>query len=224
MQSLNRIPIFTRITLLGLVLMVTSLGLFGQNSIKYLALGDSYTIGESIEEAGRWPNQLAAMMRESGKQVTDPVIIARTGWTTGELMEAIQVENPADDFDMVSLLTGVNNQYRGYSLTECKAETETLLQTAIRLAGGDKDKVFMVSIPDYGYMPFGAAKKEKNGAEIDQFNAAAKAVADAYNVKFIDITPASRQERDDWVADDELHPSAVQYKAWVEVIWSALNP
>ena len=191
--------------------------------IKFLALGDSYTIGESVAEKDRWPNQLAARLNEAGIQVEAPKIIARTGWTTDELMSAMDKESFEDEYDLVSLLIGVNNQYRGYPLEECRDETEELLERALRLAGGDKNKVFMVSIPDYGYTPFGEKDKERIGKEIDAFNAMGKALADEYEISFFDITPVSREDRKNWVAADGLHPSGEQYAGWVEVILEGLK-
>lgn len=189
-----------------------------QSKLSYLALGDSYTIGESVAEKDRWPNQLADRLAEKGIEVAKPEIIAQTGWTTDELIEAMGREELEPGYDVVSLLIGVNNQFRGYSLETCKEETESLLATAIQLAGGDPGKVFMVSIPNYGYTPFGEKNKEEITKDLARFNAAGKMAAEQYGVKFVNITPVSEEDQENWVAKDGLHPSGAQYGGWVKVI------
>lgn len=183
-----------------------------------MALGDSYTIGESVSEKERWPVQLIDSLNASGFSFAAPQIIATTGWTTGELKDGIARENPEGPFDLVSLLIGVNNQYRGRSLEEYRQQFEGLLEQAIAFAGNDASRVFVVSIPDYGVTPFAASRDpQKIGSEIDAFNAAAKEIAGAYNVDFVDITPGSRRakEEPDLIANDELHPSGRMYSQWV---------
>ena len=132
-----------------------------KNSISYLALGDSYTIGEAVSEDQRWPVQLTEKLNEAGIKVDDPLIIAKTGWTTNELQEAIAEKNPETDYDLVSLLIGVNNQYRGYPIDQYKKEFKELLLQAVVFADGDTTKVFVVSIPNYGVTPFGMEKGEE---------------------------------------------------------------
>lgn len=194
-------------------------------SMKYLALGDSYTIGESVAEQDRWPNQLAAALQAKGKAIDPPTIIATTGWRTDNLKNAIDIARLKPEYDLVSLLIGVNNQYQGKPLDVFKVEFEELLNTAIRLAKGDKAHVFVVSIPDYGYTPFGKSKQEKISRELDAFNAASEEIAKKYGVRYVYITDISRKglEQPDLVASDELHPSGKMYKAWVDVIVKAID-
>ena len=184
--------------------------------LRYLALGDSYTIGESVPEAGRWPMQLAAALRERGVAMADPRIIATTGWTTDELSAAMDAAEPLGDWHLVSLLIGVNNQYRGRDLGEYVSEFTALLDRAIGLAGGRASRVLVLSIPDWGRTPFGQASGRDTAliaSELDAYNAAAAAACTARGVAFVDITPASRAPGAG-VADDGLHPDAAQYAAW----------
>lgn len=188
----------------------------------YLALGDSYTIGESVSEADRWPVQLVASLKNAGISFAEPRIIARTGWTTNELMSAIDAADLNQTFDLVSLLIGVNNQYRGYKIDQQEREFEILLHKAIAFAGGDRSKVFVVSIPDYGVTPFGKnGNPEKIATEIDQYNAINKKIADLYQIQYFDITPISRLAlgNPDLIARDGLHPSGLMYQEWVKLIF-----
>jgi lysophospholipase L1-like esterase len=186
-----------------------------------LALGDSYTIGQSVEEAERWPVQLAALMRAQGLAVDDPIIIARTGWTTAELAARIDEAAPEGPFDLVSLLIGVNNQYRGLGPLEYKQEFKDLLVRAIELAGGEARRVVVLSIPDWGVTPFAA---ERDGAliasEIDLFNSMNAAVTAEMGAAYVDVTPISRQAGDDrsLIADDGLHPSGEMYGMWAAAV------
>lgn len=187
--------------------------------MSYLALGDSYTIGESVTEQGRWPVQLAAALRERGIALAAPRIIATTGWTTDELSAAMDAAGPLGQFDFVSLLIGVNNQYRGRPVDDYQGEFAGLLDRAIQLAGGRADRVLVLSIPDWGVTPFGLASGRdiaKIAAELDAYNAAAAAVCAARGVAFVDITPASRSPGDqpERIAEDGLHPSALAYADW----------
>lgn len=191
--------------------------------LDYLALGDSYTIGESVEENERWPVQLADRLRGDGVEIKSPKIIATTGWRTDQLKAAIKNdEELLASYDLVSLLIGVNNQYQGRSVESFAPEFEELLQKAIELAGSDKDKVFVVSIPDYGKTPFGASKAEEIARELDEYNAISKEICDRYDVRYFDITPISRQDdpNGELVADDNLHPSGKQYELWVDSFYS----
>jgi len=191
-----------------------------EKTFTFLALGDSYTIGESVDEKGRWPVQLADSLKERGIEVADPVIIATTGWRTDELAASIKKEKPSKDFDLVSLLIGVNNQYQGKSVKSYEPEFKALLETAIEHAGGDKSKVFVVSIPDYGYTPFGKEKQTKISYELDEYNAVNKRLTEAHGISYYNITDISRNGFNDpeLVADDKLHPSGKQYSLWVELI------
>jgi lysophospholipase L1-like esterase len=191
-----------------------------QRSIKFLALGDSYTIGESVAEPERWPNQLAQKLK-----LPAPKIIATTGWRTDQLIKAIDAAKLKPEYDYVSLLIGVNNQYQGKPIDVYEREFEQLLNTAIKLAKGKKKNVFVVSIPDYGYTPFGKAKQEKISLELDQYNAINKRITKKYGVHYFDITPISRKglEDADLVATDGLHPSGKMYAQWVELIYMGLK-
>jgi lysophospholipase L1-like esterase len=192
---------------------------------KFLALGDSYTIGESVSEEKRWPVQLVMALNKDGGNFQPPRIIATTGWRTDDLKRAIIAENTDKNYDLVSLLIGVNNQYQGKSTKDYAAEFEELLSMAIAFAGGDKSKVFVVSIPDYGFTPFGKEKQKKISEELDEFNRINKMISDKYQASYFNITPISRKGFDhpELVAADNLHPSAKQYSQWVEVILKGLT-
>lgn len=187
--------------------------------MRYLALGDSYTIGEDVAEDGRWPVQLAALLREDGIAMDPPTIVARTGWTTDELSAAMDDAELEREYDLITLLIGVNNQYRGRPLDEYEAQFASLLERAIALAGGRTDRVLVLSIPDWGVTPF-AAKSGRDtariGAELDAFNNAAAATCAGRAVRFVDITPISRDPgaMPAMIAADGLHPSAAQYALW----------
>ena len=190
--------------------------------VRYLALGDSYTIGESVAQSQRYPVLLTADLRAAGLNVENPLIIARTGWTTANLQAGIEdADIEGRTYDLVSLLIGVNNQFQGRSLEEYKTEFAELLQQAVDFAGGDKDRVFVVSIPDYAFTPFGqsASNTSTISAEIDIFNAAAADITAENAIDFYNITPISRMGNDDpeLVADDGLHPSGKQYQLWVDL-------
>lgn len=209
--------------LLAIVLLGICMNAVAVAPKRYLALGDSYTIGESIAESGRLPLQLTAALRAQGRDYDDPEIIARTGWTTKELQDAIALAKPKAPFDLVTLLIGVNNQYRGGDLRRYRSEFSKLLMHAIALAGRDKNQVLVLSIPDWGVTPF--ARNDKRGSrrigkQIDAFNAEAEDVCRKNGVRFINITRASRDRGGeiDMLAADGLHPSAEMYARWVEVI------
>lgn len=186
---------------------------------RYLALGDSYTIGEDVAESDRWPMQLARALRENGVALADPRIIARTGWTTDELDAAIDAEEPLGTFDFVSLLIGVNNQYRGRAVDNYREAFAALLERSIGFAGGRTDRVLVLSIPDWGATRFGSGSGRDLAdvsRELDAYNATAKAICAARGVAFVDITPVSRERGQDtaMLAADGLHPSAAMYAAW----------
>lgn len=192
------------------------------NEISYLALGDSYTIGESVPLDQNWPHQLVRRLRTENIQVSEPQIIAVTGWTTDELQAGIAKENPQGPFGMVSLLIGVNNQYRGYKISQYKEEFAALLQQAIDFAGGDKRRVFVVAIPDYGVTPFGQKKEpERIDNELRIYNALAAQHCESLGIPFIDIFEVSKEALNNPVmsATDNLHPSAKMYSRWVDVIF-----
>jgi lysophospholipase L1-like esterase len=188
-------------------------------SLRYLALGDSYTIGEGAAADGRWTRQLAAALRADGVPLSDPVTIARTGWTTDELDAAIDAAAPASDYDFATLLIGVNNQYRGRDVGEYAHEFEALLARAIGFAGGRTERVLVLSIPDWGATRFGRDSGRdlaQIARELDAYNAAARAVRARRGVAFVDITPASRTRGVEaaMLAEDGLHPSAAMYALW----------
>ena len=190
----------------------------------YLALGDSYTIGQSVSEMGRFPIQLTEKLNDDGFDFSNPKIIAQTGWTTSNLQTGITSESiEGQIFDIVSLLIGVNNQYQGRDIEEYKTEYAELLNQAIAFANNDENKVFVVSIPDYAFTPFGqsSGNAETISIEIDEFNAACKEITEAAGVAFFNITPISRQGLDEseLVASDNLHPSAEQYSQWVDFFY-----
>ncbi len=187
-------------------------------TIRYLALGDSYTIGESVAENERWPKQLAAMLSEKNIQ-TEVTIIARTGWTTEELWQGIQASPPQGTYDLVSLLIGVNNQYRGYSVDEYREQFRFVLNKSIEYAGGDVNRVIVLSIPDWGVTPFAAGRHvDVISKEIGIFNTVNREETEAAGAHYVDITPISRQVLDDpaLVAFDGLHPSRKMYTLWAE--------
>ncbi|WP_234737128.1 SGNH/GDSL hydrolase family protein [Tellurirhabdus bombi] len=185
----------------------------------FLSLGDSYTIGESVPETDRWSVQLATMLREQGVNVANPDIIARTGWTTEELQAAIKSSGNTKTYNLVSLLIGVNNQYRGQSLEKYRSEFNALLQTATQYAGGNKARVFVLSTPDWGVTPFAASQnRQKIATEIDAFNAVAREECQKAGIAYVDITPISRTASGDLsqIADDQLHFSGKMYRQWAE--------
>jgi len=215
--------------LILLVLLGLCMNAIAASPKRYLALGDSYTIGESIAETGRFPIQLVAALHERGIAFEAPEIIARTGWTTAELQAAIDLAKPRPPYDLVTLLIGVNNQYRGGDLRRYRSEFSKLLMHAIALAGRDKKQVLVISIPDWGVTPFARGDKRdarRIAKQIDAFNAEARDVCAKNDVRFIDITPASRDGGGEtaMLAGDGLHPSAAMYARWVEVIMATAFP
>jgi lysophospholipase L1-like esterase len=190
---------------------------------RILALGDSYTIGESVDATDRWPVRLAMRLRERDIEIADPVIVAQTGWTTHELSVAIEAANLDGEFDLVTLLIGVNNQYRGGLVDTYRSSLRGLLERAIAFARARSSRVILVSIPDWGVTPFAARSGrdvERIGAEIDMFNDAGRAEASRAGVTFVDVTAISRHAKDDvsLIARDGLHPSGAMYEEWTALI------
>jgi lysophospholipase L1-like esterase len=190
-----------------------------------LCLGDSYTIGESVSEDERFPDQCVRLLEKHGVRFSKPQIIAKTGWTTDELIHAIHEAKVTGTFDAVTLLIGVNNQYREYNKDTYRKEFMELLNTAIKYAGGNADHVFVVSIPDWGGTPFGAndgkqRSQAKIGEEIDEYNAIGKEEALKAKVHFTDINPFSKKAATDasLIANDNLHPSGKMYAGWAEML------
>lgn len=184
-----------------------------------LCLGDSYTIGESVLPGENFPNQAIGLLRKDGYAFEDPEILAKTGWTTDELQAAIDNNSFKNAYDFVTLLIGVNNQYRGRTVEGYKSEFESLLKQAIQFANDKAGHVIVLSIPDWGITPFARDRDTKQIAiEIDNYNAANKVIAEKYKVSYIDITPTTRQAATDrsLIASDGLHPSAKEYAKWSE--------
>jgi lysophospholipase L1-like esterase len=195
----------------------TDLTDMAHSTYNYLALGDSYTIGESVLPAENFPNQTIQLVKKGGYDFKPPEIIAKTGWTTDELQTAINNHEFHSPYDFVTLLIGVNNQYRGRTVENYKPEFENLLNQAIQFAGGKKDHVIVLSIPDWGATPFANGRDRIQIArEIDEYNAANKLISEKYKVSYIDITPGTREAATDpsLLAADGLHPSAKEYSRW----------
>lgn len=191
----------------------------------YLALGDSYTIGESVPVYENFPYQLVQMLRKAGISVYAPEIVAKTGWTTDELLLGINNTRFLDAYDFVTLLIGVNNQYRGWPADEYATQFEVLLNQAIRFAGNKRDAIFILSIPDWGVTPF-AEGRDRSGIakEIDVYNNINKTIAGKYGIKYIDITPGTREAGSDktLLAADGLHPSGKEYGRWAAQLSTAI--
>jgi lysophospholipase L1-like esterase len=216
--------------LLFFILLIWNVNAMSQNQKemgkKMLALGDSYTIGESVQENDRWPMQLVDMLREAGNNFEKPEIIAKTGWTTDELIAAINEAKPQGPYDLVSLLIGVNNQYRGNSISIYREEFEFLLRKAIDFAGGDIKKVIVVSIPDWGVTPFAEGRdRVKISMEIDLFNAANRAISEEMGITYVEITIESKLAATDLslIAQDGLHPSAKMYSQWAKAVYDKIH-
>ena len=192
-----------------------------QQIYTYLALGDSYTIGESVLLQKSFPYQTVQILRKQNYNFSAPEIIAKTGWTTDELQEGIKDHEFLSKYDFVSLLIGVNNQYRGRDVIEYKEQFEALLKTAIELANGKKEHVIVISVPDYSLTFFAKSMDtEKIAREIEMFNSVNKALSIQYKAQYVDNSLDWQKVKDDaaLIAEDGLHPSAKAYKIWAEKI------
>ena len=192
-----------------------------QAPTRYLALGDSYTIGEAVAEEERWTHQLVDLLQAEGVPLQTPTTIARTGWTTDELDTAIDEAAPGGDFGFVTLLIGVNNQYRGRDVENYRGEFAALLERAVGFAGGDAGRVMVLSIPDWGVTPFGQASGRDPAviaAQLDAYNAANRELTLSRGAAWVDITPVSRLRGAEapMVAGDGLHPSGSMYREWAQ--------
>ncbi len=190
---------------------------------RFLALGDSYTIGEGVDANQRWPVQLCERLRSAGQAIGDPEIIARTGWTTDELLTAIDEASPRPPYALVSVLIGVNDQYRGYSAAQYRIAFTKLLQRAIALAADQPDHVLVLSIPDWGVTAFGANSGRdlaQVAREIDVYNKINYEISIKNKVHYMNITQATRTAgaKPEWLTTDGLHPSALLYKQWIDLV------
>lgn len=187
----------------------------------YLALGDSYTIGQSVPENARFPAQTVSILRQHGIRINDPVYIAQTGWTTLALQQEINFQNPSPNFDVVSLLIGVNDQYQRLDTGGYATRFTELLNKAIQLAKGKKSNVFVLSIPDYSVTPFvSLSDKSRVSMEIDWFNSINKRITQLNGISYTDITPSTRLAANNpsLIANDNLHPSGTEYRKWADLL------
>ena len=192
---------------------------------KYLALGDSYTIGEKVNKIDNFPHQFVSILNKEKKIFDSPKIIAQTGWTTDELAHAIAIEKPSFEYDLVTLLIGVNNQYRARSVADYYTQFYGLLIQALMYANAKSDNVIVLSIPDWGLTPFNQSKDKKEvSMQINEYNKVNKELSKNLNVKYIDITESTRNHANDkkYLAEDLLHYSALEYKIWAEKIVAIL--
>jgi len=189
--------------------------------VRFIALGDSYTIGEGVTEPERWPNQLARMLRERNVDVEDPLILARTAWTTDELADAIAAERIRERYDVVLLLVGVNDQYRSRSVASFATEFKAVLAKAKAYAGRRASRVIVLSIPDWGATPFAAGRdRALITREITAYNDSARELVGAAGMRWVNVTDATRRMQDtpSLVAADGLHPSPAMYREWAELV------
>jgi lysophospholipase L1-like esterase len=189
-------------------------------ALRYLALGDSYTIGEGVAPEERWPHHLVRLLAMRGVRTAPPEIIATTGWTTDELQAGIDAATLAPPYDLVSLLIGVNNQYRGRSLPEFREQFSALLARAVSLAGGAAGRVLVLSIPDWGATPFAEGRDRTDiGVEIERFNALKRAETERAAARYVDVLPTSRLAAGapHLCAPDGLHPAGAMYALWAEL-------
>ena len=189
--------------------------------IQYLALGDSYTIGQGVDTLDRWPNQLSSKLEQDGYTIEKTDIIAQTGWKTSDLLNAIE-DSSLENYNLMSLLIGVNNQFSGIPFEIYANEFDELINQMIDAVGSNR--IFVVSIPDYGVTPFGSNNSETIAQELDDYNEYARSRCQALNIPYINITEISRilGASDGALASDNLHPSGIQYAEWVEKIGPAV--
>lgn len=210
--------VFLLFVLIGLDLTTEEKKSSNNPTCEYLALGDSYTIGEAVPNDKAWPIQLANVLTDKGMLINSTTIIAKTGWRTDEMLLAAQEKIENKKFEMVSLLIGVNNEFQGQKIKNFESEFVTSLTYAIAHCQSGNKGVFVVSIPDYGYTPYGQKNQQKISERIDQYNAICKQISNDFHVPFYNITPISRRGliEPSLVAEDGLHPSEKQYKLWVD--------
>lgn len=194
--------------------------------LRFLALGDSYTIGEGVVASERWPNQLVELLRERGIAMSDPEIIARTAWTTDELMDAIDDARPTPPYDLVTLMIGVNDQYRSRPVDQFAASFRPLLDKVIGFTGAGASRVLVLSIPDWGATPFAEGRdRALIGREIELYNTHARSLVLGCGARWHDVTVLSRLVADDpaLVIQDKLHPSGGMYRQWAESLVSSVE-
>ena len=189
--------------------------------MRFLALGDSYTIGEGVGEGDRWPSHLVNRLQRDGFYISDVQLVAQTAWTADELGDAIDEARPKGPFDLVTLMVGVNDQYRSRPVEAFAPEFERLLRRAVGFAGGKAGRVIAISIPDWGATPFAKGRdRSLIGREIDVYNTRSRELAARAKIAWVDVTPASREtlSRPTLVTADGLHPSGEMYACWAELI------
>jgi len=197
-----------------------------QHTLTYLALGDSYTIGEMVAADRAYPNQTAALLNKKGRHINAPTIIAKTGWRTDELIQGITNANLSQKFDIVTLLIGVNNQYQHKDTAIYRTEFVALLKTSIAFAKNNKHHVFVLSVPDWGVTPFANGRNlEKIAAEIDAYNRINKEESKKAGVNYVSITSYYRDMGNDpaYLAEDKLHPSGKMYEKWAKLLANAIE-
>jgi len=211
---------FCGVGMLGLLLCSCRERAASPAPLRYLALGDSYTIGEGVSRHARWPVQLSARLRERGVEVGEPEIVAATGWTSGDLLAAVAASSLHPPYALVSVLIGVNNQYQGRDSEAYRRELRIVLERATAFAGGDAARVLVLSIPDWSVTPFAAGQdREQIASHLERFNRVCREEAERSNSRYVDITPESRRAVADstLLAGDGLHPSEKMYAAWVSL-------
>ena len=221
-------PLFLQVFLLFTIInnhakQALSLNYKAMNEIKFswLALGDSYMIGESVNAGERFPAQTMALLQTAGYDFAEPKYIATTGWTTQDLLNAIDQQKPKGPYDIVTLLIGVNDQYQHMDMAGYRERFNECLQKAIALAGNNREHVFVISIPDYSVTPYASnSDTTQISKEIDEFNAINKAITLSYNISYIDITAGTREAKDDpsLLANDRLHPAGKEYAKWASLL------
>ncbi len=194
---------------------------------RFLALGDSYTIGTAVDEKKRWVNELVRLMRQDNVEISDPEIIAHNGWTTGDLLAAVDREKPKGPYDLITLMIGVNNQFQGQPIENYRKDLVTLFAVAAKLAGGDPRKIVVISIPDYSATPFAQDKDpEKITAEIGKFNGVLLEETRRARARIVDVTSVSRfvKTNPQLVAEDGLHPSWRLHGVWARLVYPVARP
>lgn len=220
------------------IIFILSLGLLGscsaqekegnqRDTLSYLALGDSYTIGESVPNSDNFPHLLTKFSNAGKSQFAEPEIIARTGWRTDQLLKAVNsTKLKHSTYDLVTLLIGVNDEYQGRTVQQYEEQFRLMLTRAIELAGNKSANVWVFSIPDYGHTPFGGPNQATISKRIDDYNVLNKRIAKEYKVNYLDITKISRtaDKNPELIADDGLHPSKQMYQLWIEKFFEEFKP